>query len=536
MGTERGKKRFLKQSTTSSSDRPDQNPHQTYKSVIESVGEHIDDVRNKQATRNEQFLILDSSKLKTSLIDGGNEYIQYILNELVTNSKKELKDLLDGMVETVDELRKHSSTLEDLKRKREHLAQTRAEQSALEAKIYPIKMKFSFIMDDGNNSNGTIELTDDDKNKLASLDENWTKYIKGLAEAQQIINKNYAELKAEMENNIDDFKKDVNECRQNFKQNAPTAVDKNDEFNNQKALDKLEDFNLFCADLREKEREMLFGLEIFEQEPADYVELTLVEKENKLLADIWHVKEDWDNQWMQWKNITFYQLDVGAMEEEAYDYKRKLTGMNKEVKQWQVFEYLKQKVQLFIETMGLLPDLLHESIRERHWNDIRFEVKEEFNQNSDEFNLEKVFELELNKHANMIGELADHARKQLKIENSLNEIKYMWEDDPATNLEIVKEKSRADNEEYYKISSTENIFAVIEEHTQALSQHKSSPYYKQFDEKIDLWDTNIANITETLEMLVQVQSKWMYLESIFKGQPDLAKQLPAESSTFAKID
>jgi dynein heavy chain len=136
----------------------------------------------------------------------------------------------------------------------------------------------------------------------------------------------------------------------------------------------------------------------------------------------------------------------------------------------------------------------------------------------------------------MIGELADHARKQLKIEMSLNKIKEMWESDPATNLEILKERSRADNEEYYKITSTENIFVVIEEHTQDLSQHKSSPYYKQFDEKIDLWDNNIAAITETLEMLIQVQSKWQYLESIFKGQPDLAKQLPGESATFTKID
>jgi len=64
-------------------------------------------------------------------------------------------------------------------------------------------------MDDGNNSNGTIELTDEDKAKLAGLDDAWAKYIKGLAEAQQIINKNYAELKAEMENTIDDFKKEV---------------------------------------------------------------------------------------------------------------------------------------------------------------------------------------------------------------------------------------------------------------------------------------------------------------------------------------
>jgi dynein heavy chain len=268
---------------------------------------------------------------------------------------------------------------------------------------------------------------------------------------------------------------------------------------------------------------MKFGLDIFEQEPADYTDLSLVEKENQLLADIWHVKEDWDNQWNEWKHITFYQLDVAMMEEVGYDYKRKLQSMNKEVKQWQVFDYLKSKVQLFIDMMGLLPDLLHESIRERHWNDIRFEVKEEFNQHSDEFNLEKVFELELNKHASMIGELADHARKQLKIEQSLNEIKFLWEESPDTNLDIKQERSRADNEDFFKVVSTENIFAVIEEHTQALSQHKSSPYYKQFDEKIDLWDTNIANITETLEMLIQVQSKWMYLESIFKGQPDLAK-------------
>jgi len=62
-------------------------------------------------------------------------------------------------------------------------------------------------------------------------------------------------------------------------------------------LEKLEDFKLACADLRAKEEEHKFGLDIFEQEPADYQELTQVEKENALLADIWHVKEEWDNQW-----------------------------------------------------------------------------------------------------------------------------------------------------------------------------------------------------------------------------------------------
>lgn len=77
-----------------------------------------------------------------------------------------------------------------------------------------------------------------------------------------------------MENTIDDFKKEVQENRQAFKQNAPVLVDKNDEYNNSKALEKLEEFKLACADLRAKEEDMRFGLDIFEQEPADYSELT----------------------------------------------------------------------------------------------------------------------------------------------------------------------------------------------------------------------------------------------------------------------
>ena len=79
--------------------------------------------------------------------------------------------------------------------------------------------------------------------------------------------------------------------------------------------------------------------------------------------------------------------------------------------------------------------------------------------------MEKLFELELVKHAEMISDLAHNAKKQLKIEKSLNEIKRMWEEDPATNLEIIKERSKADNEEYYKITTTENIIALIEDHT-----------------------------------------------------------------------
>ena len=77
---------------------------------------------------------------------------------------------------------------------------------------------------------------------------------------------------------------------------------------------------------------------------------------------------------------------------------------------------------------------------------------------------------------------------------------------------------------------------MIEDHVVKLSNMKSSPYYKQFDDMIDSWENNIAQITETLELLIAVQGKWSYLESIFRGQQDISKQLARESAIFQKIN
>jgi len=184
--------------------------------------------------------------------------------------------------------------------------------------------------------------------------------------------------------------------------------------------------------------------------------------------------------------------------------------------------------------MPLIHDLRDQAMRERHWKELRFEVKDDFDETSEEFTLEKVFSLNLLNHQEKIMELADNARKQLKIEVALKDIRYTWEESPKSNLDIEKQKSKADQEEFYCIRSTDNIMELIEDHGGKLSTHKSSPYYKEFDTKIDLWEANIAQITETLEVLLAVQGKWKYLESIFRGQPDISKQLPNEDSIFKR--
>jgi hypothetical protein len=51
----------------------------------------------------------------------------------------------------------------------------------------PIKQKFNFIMDDAQNDSGATELSEEDKAKLLTLDEEFGKFLKGMSEAYGII-------------------------------------------------------------------------------------------------------------------------------------------------------------------------------------------------------------------------------------------------------------------------------------------------------------------------------------------------------------
>ena len=64
-----------------------------------------------------------------------------------------------------------------------------------------------------------------------------------------------------------------------------------------------------------------------------------------------------------------------------------------------------------------------------------------------------------------------------------------------------------------------------------LSSLKDSPYYKNFEDKIVVWEQKLGLLDECLHNLNQVQRKWVYLEPIFgRGA------LPKEQSRFKGVD
>ena len=65
---------------------------------------------------------------------------------------------------------------------------------------------------------------------------------------------------------------------------------------------------------------------------------------------------------------------------------------------------------------------------------------------------------------------------------------------------------------------------------------KMSPYYKQFEEEIKPWDEKLQKIRIVMDIWMDVQRKWVYLESIFNGSSDIKQQLNNEYNRFKGID
>jgi hypothetical protein len=96
------------------------------------------------------------------------------------------------------------------------------------------------------------------------------------------------------------------------------------------------------------------------------------------------------------------------------------------------------------------------------------ELKDDFDEDGEDFSLEKLYGLNLLQYQEKIQDVTDNAIKQLKIEQSLQEIDRMWTYDPKSDLVISKARSNADNSEYYFVRDTGEIMQLIEDHGGAL--------------------------------------------------------------------
>ena len=110
----------------------------------------------------------------------------------------------------------------------------------MQKKIKPIELKFEYLRDKDKDHN----FTEAEHLRVKNLPEAWKKFSGDLVDANQVILRSKRQLNQEVDSQIEDFKRSVEENKKNFHGTAPFSVDKL--VDNAKAQEKIQEFKLAC--------------------------------------------------------------------------------------------------------------------------------------------------------------------------------------------------------------------------------------------------------------------------------------------------
>ena len=77
-----------------------------------------------------------------------------------------------------------------------------------------------------------------------------------------------------------------------------------------------------------------------------------------------------------------------------------------------------------------------------------------------------------------------------------------------------------------QIKASDEVFQLLEENQMQVSSMKASRFCSPFRYDVDFWEKALDQIVEATELLLKVQTQWLYLENIFLGE-DIRMQVLA---------
>ncbi|XP_062072422.1 dynein axonemal heavy chain 2 isoform X1 [Lepus europaeus] len=495
-------------------------PVSSFDADIARYTEVANNVQKEETVLNIQFVLLDCSHLKFSLVQHCNEWQNKFTTLLKEMAAGRLLELHTYLKENAEKISRPPQTLEELGVSLQLMDTLQHDLPNLESQIPPIHEQFAIL------EKYEVPVPDSVLEMLDSLNGEWVAFQQTLLDSEQMLKKNKEKFKTGLIHSADDFKKKAHTLLEDFEFKGPFTSN----VGHVVALDQIAQVRATLMAMREEENNLRHNLGIFKIEQPVSKDLQNLEKELDALQQVWEITRDWEENWNQWKTGRFLTLQTENMESMAHGLFRRLTRLAKEYKDrnWEIIETTRSKIEQFKRTMPLISDLRNPALRDRHWDQVRNEIQREFDQESESFTLEQIVELGMDQHVEKIGEISASATKELAIELALQNIAKTWD---VTQLDIVPYKDKG----HHRIRGTEEVFQALEDNQVALSTMKASRFVKAFEKDVDHWERCLSLILEVIEMVLTVQRQWMYLENIFLGE-DIRKQLPNESALFDQVN
>nr|AML30863.1 axonemal inner arm dynein heavy chain 7 [Marsilea vestita] len=296
-------------------------------------------------------------------------------------------------------------------------------------------------------------------------------------------------------------------------------------------LQLLEEYQLELEKFQSKREQLVLAQKLFDLPLTPFPMLVEVENALKGSAEIYTVYSEFKANVDKFSKTLWVELDIQKIVSATDEFFVRLKRM-RHLKSELTYANLEAKVKEFQESLPLIQDLKSEALRPRHWDKLMKETGKSFDMDPKSFTLANLFRMELHKFASVISEITNAATKELNIEMELKKMAETWKEQQFELFKYNKDgKDRG-----WVLKSTEPIVLLLEDMSLNLQSMTNSRYVRAFLDDVNFWERKLSLMGEVIDIWMQVQRKWMYLESIFIGSDDIRHQLPEEAKRFDNID
>ena len=145
---------------------------------------------------------------------------------------------------------------------------------------------------------------------------------------------------------------------------------------------------------------------------------------------LWDLNFMIDSQIEVWKQLLWDDINATALEEETKAFQKIIKGMDKAVRDWDIYSGIDNVIKNFLVSVPAVSELKSPAMRQRHWDKLMgitgCAIAVADGKFDPAFCLADMLKLQLHKFVDDVGEVVDRAQKEDKMEQSLGKLKVTW--------------------------------------------------------------------------------------------------------------
>ncbi|XP_063753564.1 dynein axonemal heavy chain 10 [Eleginops maclovinus] len=492
----------------------------SYDDKMSLYSDRIQEVMQEQMFRNEHVIRLNLEPLANTLRESAESWIHSLGSLLNKPAKEDLLNLRDTLMQLSENLQQDPETFENLKSVLGTISDIRDMSVDVELRYTDIQESYRTL------AIYKVQVGKDELELVGKIEQTW----KDLSAASKHVDRSLTDVKKSFvqttKDKIGEFTQELSIFAESFNMHGPGAVGDDLE----KGLTIMATYEADLAKIVAGRQELANAEKLLDLPVTMYPDVISIQRDMDGLRQIYGVYKAQMDAKTEWSQTLWVDLDIQQLQEGVEGFIKSLRQLPKDVRALPVAFFLEGRMKEFRDSLPLLLDLKNEALRDRHWKELMEKTGTRFEMN-DSFTLENMFAMELNKYANVIGEIVTSAVKELSIEKGVKEVVETWENMKFSVLPYFK----GTQDRGSVLGAVEEIMLNVDNDAMNLQSMAGSRFVGPFLGPIQQWEKDLSLISETIEVWMMVQRKWMYLESIFVGG-DISSQLPEEAKKFDNID